>query len=141
MEPGGGDVRRVTDWEGVETAPDVSPDGEWIAFATDRDDAGRKIWIQRLDGGEGRYLEPERVGSPGIDMHPRFSPDGAWVVFVSDRGGFADEWLLSDDPQPYGDLWAVPVEGGEAVRLTDDKWEDGLARWRGYGLQTTSAGR
>lgn len=52
-----------------------------------------------------------------------------WLVFTSDRGGMADEFLLTDDPQPYGDIWAVPVEGGEAVRLTDDKWEDGLPRW------------
>lgn len=129
MNADGSDVRRLTHRDGVETVPDISPDGEWIAFATDRDGAGMKIWIQELDGSEGRFLEPGRTGTPGIDMHPRFSPDGAWIVFVSDRGGMADEFLLTDDPQPYGDIWAIPVEGGEAVRLTDDKWEDGLPRW------------
>lgn len=129
MDADGGDVRRITHREGVETVPDISPDGEWIAFATDRDGAGLKIWLQRLDGSEGRFLEPDRAGEPGIDMHPRFSPDGEWIAFVSDRGGMADEFLLTDDPQPYGDIWAVPVDGGEAVRLTDDKWEDGLPRW------------
>ncbi|MFW6200934.1 MAG: hypothetical protein ACOC8B_00005 [Gemmatimonadota bacterium] len=129
MDADGGNVQRLTHREGVETVPDISPDGEWIAFATDRDGAGMKIWIQMLDGSEGRFLEPDRAGTPGIDMHPRFSPDGEWVAFVPDRGGMADEFLLTDDPQPYGDLWAVPVEGGEAVRLTDDKWEDGLPRW------------
>lgn len=129
MDADGGDVRRLTHREGVETVPDLSPDGEWVAFATDRDEAGMKIWIQRLDASEGRFLEPGRAGTPGVDMHPRFSPDGEWVAFVSDRGGMPDEHLLTDAPQPYGDIWAVPVEGGEAVRLTDDKWEDGLPRW------------
>lgn len=129
MDADGRHTRRITHREGVETVPALSPRGDWIAFSTDRDGAGMKIWIQRLDGSEGRFLEPGRAGTPGIDMHPRFSPDGEWVVFVSDRGGLADELLLSEFPQPYGDIWAVSVKGGEPVRLTDDKWEDGLPRW------------
>jgi TolB protein len=64
-------------------------------------------------------------------MHPSFSPDGQWVVFTSDRGGFNDEWVLTPVPQAYGELWAVPVKGGPAVRLTHDKWENGPNDW-GY---------
>ena len=64
-----------------------------------------------------------------METVPDISPDGEWVSFVSDRGGMADEFLLTDDTQPYGDIWAVPVDRGEAVQLTDDKWEDGLPRW------------
>jgi TolB protein len=129
MDADGKNVRRITDEPGVETTPDVSPDGTWLALATDRGGAGMKVWIQRLDGSQGRFLEPDRRGVAGIDIHPRFSPDGAWIVLTSDRGGWADEALLSDDPQPFGDLWAVPVEDGAPVRLTDNKWEDGLAQW------------
>ena len=64
-------------------------------------------------------------------MHPRFSPDGQWVVFTSDRSGFNDEWVLAWDAQAYGELWAAPVEGGPAVRLKHDKWENGPNDW-GY---------
>jgi hypothetical protein len=41
------------------------------------------------------------------------------------------EWFLSGRfPQPYGELYALPVDGsGPAVRLTNDKWEDSLAFW------------
>ena len=44
-----------------------------------------------------------------------------------------DEWFLSGRfPQPYGELYAVLVDGtGPAIRLTDDKWEDSLAFWAG----------
>ena len=109
--------------------PALSPDGEWVVYPTTR--AGRlvKLWIQPVDGGEGRLLEPERADIPDVSMHPRFSPDGQWVVFTSDRGHMNDEWLLSSVPQPYGDLYAVRVTGGPAVRLTDDKWEDGPNDW------------
>ena len=59
----------------------------------------------------------------------RFSPDGKWVVFTSDRGGFNDEWPRTPVPQPYGDLWAVSVSDGAAVRLIHNKWEDGPSDW------------
>jgi TolB protein len=124
--------RRLTDAEasGNETMPALSPDGEWVVFATDRA-GGWKLWLQRVDGSEGRFLEPDRLDIPDVSMHPRFSPDGRWVVFTSDRGGFNDEWVLAWDPQAYGELWAAPVEGGPAVRLTHDKWENGPNDW-GY---------
>lgn len=127
--PDGENVYRISSGPGVETTPDTSPDGTWLALATDRDGAERKICHQRIDGSQGRFLEPDRRGVTGIDNHPRFSPDGAWIAFVSDPGGWADELLLSYNPQPYGDLWAVPIEGGIPARLSDDKWEDDLAQW------------
>jgi hypothetical protein len=128
MGPDGAGRRRLTEEEAIETMPALTSDGEWVVFSTDRA-AGMKLWIQRVDGTEGRYLEPDRLGVPDTSMHARFSPDGAWVAFTSDRGGYNDEWPLTPWPQPYGDLWAVPVAGGQAVRLTHDKWEDGPCDW------------
>lgn len=129
MDAGGSDQRRLTHHDSTDTAPALSPDGRWVAYSTTRGGPGYRLRIQRLDGSEGRFLEPDRVGEPGRDMHPRFSPDGEWIVFTSSRGGIADEFVLTIHPQPYGDLWAVPVEGGSAIRLTNNKWEDGLPRW------------
>lgn len=132
MDGEGGERRRLTDADAVETMPALSPDGEWVVFPTAPDKAtSRKLWIQRVDGSEGRFLELDRLDIPDTSMHPRFSPDGRWVVFTSDRAGFNDEWPLTWFPQPYGDLWAVPVAGGDAVRLTHNKWEDGPSDW-GY---------
>ena len=47
------------------------------------------------------------------------------------RGGLNDDWHnCGFYPQPYGDLWTSPVDGScPAIRLTDDKWEDGLPVW------------
>lgn len=130
MDGEGHGRRRLTSVDAIETMPALSPDGEWVVFPTDAS-GGRKLWIQRLDGSEGRYVEPERLDMPNVSMHPTFSPDGEWIVFTSDRAGFNDEWVLTPVPQPYGELWAVPVRGGAAVRLTHDKWENGPNDW-GY---------
>jgi len=120
--------KRLTDFEAAETMPALSPDGEWVVFSTNRV-GGWKLWVQRVDGTEGRFLEPSRLDIPDTSMHPRFSPDAKWVVFTSDRGGFNDEWPLTPVPQPYGDLWAVSVSDGVAVRLIHNKWEDGPSDW------------
>jgi TolB protein len=130
MDGDGSGRRRLTDAKAIETMPALSPDGECVVFPTDGA-IGRKLWIQCVDGSEGRFLEPDRLDIPDVSMHPRFSPDGRWVVFTSDRSSFNDEWPLTWFPQPYGDLWAVPVAGGDAIRLTYNKWEDGPSDW-GY---------
>ena len=133
MDKEGGNLRRVTNSEGNDTTPAISPDGKWVVYVTDRTGKGLKLWIQSLVdlNDEGHLLEPQRANLTGVDMHPRFSPDGKWIVFTSDRAGWMDEWFLSGRfPQPYGELYAVLVDGsGPAIRLTDDKWEDSLAFW------------
>ena len=133
MDKDGGQLRRVSNSDGNDTMPAISPDGKLVVYVTDRTGKGMKLWIQSLEDShdKGHLLEPQRANLTGLDMHPRFSPDGKWVVFTSDRGGWMDEWFLSGRfPQPYGDLYVVAVDGSSpAVRLTDDKWEDSLAFW------------
>ncbi|MCI0581669.1 MAG: hypothetical protein L0227_02045, partial [Chloroflexi bacterium] len=124
MDGDGGNRRELGEASAIETMPALSPDGEWVVYSTDKA-KGRKLWIERVEGTEGRFLEPDRLDIPDLSMHARFSPDGKWVVFTSDRAGFNDEWTTGWFPQPYGELFAVPVAGGPAVRLTHNKWEDG----------------
>ena len=135
MDKDGGQFRRITNNEGNDTMPAISPDGKWVVYATDRMGKGMKLWIQSLTdpNDKGHLLEPGRAKLTGLDMHPRFSPDGKWIVFTSDRGGWMDEWFLSGRfPQPYGELYVLAVDGGSpAIRITDDKWEDSLAFWGG----------
>ena len=47
---------------------------------------------------------------------------------MSQVRGINDEWILTRAPKPYGELRVIPVTSGEAVRLTRDKWENGLPR-------------
>lgn len=52
---GSADPMRLTDMPGDEKRPEVSPDGKWIAFESDRD-GGSHIYVMPAAGGEARQL-------------------------------------------------------------------------------------
>ena len=83
-------------------AMDISSDGEWIVFDSDR--AGNQdIYKMRLDGGEPIQLTRD----PADDFHPKWSPGGEEVVFYS---------LRSDNRR---ELYMMSADGGSLHRLTD----------------------
>jgi len=130
MDADGARPRRLTRDEASDTMPAFSPQGGRIAFASDRD-GNFEIYLLDLDG-EGRPGRLERLTHhPGIDTHPVFSPDGRWVAYTSERGGLDDETPLIPvfNAQPYGEIVATRIEDGLTVRLTHNKWEDGLPDW------------
>ena len=92
-------LERLTsdDWDDLE--PDVSPDGHWVVFASDRDDRGGRYSLFRLSLTGGT---PERLSDPprGDDRQPVYSPDGRWIAFRSTRGGISDLWVRSAQPSP-----------------------------------------
>ncbi len=91
---------RVTSGAGLQTDPAFSPDGKFIAYASDRT-GNFDIWVQALSGNS----EPVHVTkSPADDTQPAWSPDGTTLVFRSDRGG--------------GGLFLVPAFGGAERQLT-----------------------
>jgi eukaryotic-like serine/threonine-protein kinase len=92
-------LTRLTVDTGLQTDPTFSPDGRFIAYASDR--AGNfDIWVQPVSGGD-----PVQVTkSPDQDTEPDWSPDGSSIVFRSEREG--------------GGLYTVPALGGAERKLT-----------------------
>ncbi len=98
-------LERLTHDDYDDVDPAVSPDGRWVAFASDRGEMGGRYALFRLPLAGGAS---ERVSWPpsGDDRQPAWSPDGRWLAFRSTRGGTSD-------------LWVRPVDGPrEARRVT-----------------------
>jgi Tol biopolymer transport system component len=75
---GGGNPRNLTEGQsGNDTHPAFSPDGERIAFRSDRDGGG--IFIM---GATGELVR--RVSEVGLYYHPAWSPDGKEVIYTEE---------------------------------------------------------
>jgi serine/threonine protein kinase/Tol biopolymer transport system component len=135
---------RLTQRDGVERFPSISPDGKWVVYA-----AAGDIHLQSVTGQTAINLTKD---SPAPDGAPAFSPDGDSIAFFSARdgggifvmgrtgesvrrltkGGFNPAWfpdgrsiVFADGEGPAGpenrvefsELWVVNVAGGEPRRL------------------------
>ena len=85
---GSGHVQLTTD-PGNDFGPEWSPDGQRIAFTSDRGGLGSQVYVMNADGTAQTRLTdpPERSGGPA------WSPDGERIVFSR---GF-DLWVMNAD--------------------------------------------
>jgi dipeptidyl aminopeptidase/acylaminoacyl peptidase len=106
----GGELRRLTEWDGSAGAPCFSPNGDTVVFAGTDAPLGSghtRLWWVPAAGGVPEQLLPEldrnvMVGGPGYPgARPRVTGDGDVVFCVRDRGAVH--------------LVAAPLSGG-AVR-------------------------
>jgi eukaryotic-like serine/threonine-protein kinase len=85
LAQGGAHLTRLTFGPGLQTDATFSPDGRFIAYASDR--AGKfDIWVQSVAGGDPVQI----TKSPEHDTQPAWSPDGSTIVFRSERDGRRD---------------------------------------------------
>jgi Tol biopolymer transport system component len=100
ISPEGGQPRRLTSQDSIDTFPSWSHDGKWIYFSSDRSGMNQ-IW--KLPAGGGQPVQVTRSGS----AEPIESLDGAIVYYVDIRAG--QPWILKQ----------VPVHGGEEKVLLE----------------------
>jgi dipeptidyl aminopeptidase/acylaminoacyl peptidase len=90
----------------------VSADSQRVAFtvSTPQMDGERSEWLSQIyvanaDGTHSVQLTRADKSA----TNPAWSADGQWIAFLTPRGG------------PKANLWRIPVDGGEAEQLTDEK--------------------
>ena len=91
-------------------SPQVSPDGEWVAYTIretdlEKDKSETRIWMIPMAGGEAIPMTAK--GSSASS--PRWSPDGKHLSFLSARN------------EGKTQVWTLDRRGGEAQQLTEIK--------------------
>jgi serine/threonine protein kinase len=77
-------LRRLTSDTGLTAYPALSPDGKFVAYASDRGGSDNlHIWLQQVSGGDAIRL----TDLAADDYDPSFSPDGGRIAFRSEREG------------------------------------------------------
>ena len=93
--------KQLTDLEGKETFPSISPDGSFFVYAKPSG-AESDIFLQRVGGGKPINL----TNSPqNANTQPAYSPDGQTIAFRSERDG--------------GGIFLMGSTGESMRRLTD----------------------
>ena len=119
---------QLTSDPGYEGEPTFSPDGETIAYVSDRT-GDSEIFLKQISGGPDINI----TNNTADDVQPAFSPDGKQIAFVSSRaGGSGLRYEGYDLPPMGGDIWVMPALGGMARRIAErgnfPSWSpDGLA--------------
>jgi dipeptidyl aminopeptidase/acylaminoacyl peptidase len=88
--------------------PELSPDGQWVAYAVrtrmlKEDKNEQRLWMVSTHGDDSIPLTAEGVSS----SHPRWSPDSKYLAFLSARNGGKNQ------------VWLLDRRGGEAQKLTE----------------------
>ncbi len=107
-------LTQLTTDPGYEGEPTFSPDGETIAYVSDRS-GNFEIYLKQISGGPDVNL----TNNPADDMQPAFSPDGKQIAFVSSREGASDivTYFAPGSAPIGGDLWVMPALGGSPRRV------------------------
>jgi TolB protein len=101
MDADGGNPRRLTTDTGSEGEPTWTPDGSRIVYTGTPAGGQPQLFALGPDGQSPQAL----TTGPGGNHSPTVSADGRTVAFVSTRDGNQE-------------IYAMPVEGGSARRLT-----------------------
>ncbi|HKW66944.1 MAG TPA: hypothetical protein VJP04_06640, partial [Terriglobales bacterium] len=78
--------------------PQVSPDGNWVAFTAIKVDLKANtrtphLWVVPRAGGDAKQMTS---GVSGEDR-PRWSPDGKQLAYISSQGGSSQVWVVDFD--------------------------------------------
>ena len=102
--------RQVTTHPDIDSYPAISPDGQWLAFASRRS-GNMDIWVKPIQGGSATRITSHRTD----EIMPAWSPDGEKLAYVSYQDDAAgDIWIVS--LRKRGDELSVR---GNPTKLTD----------------------
>ncbi len=106
--------RRITTHPAEDRNPALSPDGKWLAFASDRE-GNWDIFLKPVAGGAAVKITSDLTD----EYSPAWSPDGKRIAYVSEReDALGDVWVMKLK------TWGAP-RAGKALKITSYQGYDG----------------
>lgn len=133
----GGDARRLTSTPAVESNPQFSPDGQHIAFTSNRSGT-QAVYVVDVNGGT-----PTRLTWYPASTHTvGWTPDGSRILYASTRAtapsGYDRLWTVSADggpsellPAPWGHRGSYASDGEHIIIDRMRRWESEFQDYRG----------
>ncbi|WP_299224894.1 DUF5050 domain-containing protein [uncultured Psychroserpens sp.] len=106
-----GDLKQITTHRSKDSSPVISPDGNYIVFASERL-GWWKIWLMDLR----TKVFTQLTNSSNAEYAPSWSPDGKHIVFISTRDGNSE-------------IYTIDKNGNNLNRLTNNTVTDTTPYW------------
>jgi hypothetical protein len=117
MEGDGSGQINHTNNSAYDIHPSWSPNGQYMAFSTNRD-GNREIYVMNADGTDLTRI----TDHPALDSRPVWSPDGSKIAFHTYRDG---NW----------EIYVMNPDGSEPKNLTNHSGDDLFPTWAHDGSQ------
>jgi Tol biopolymer transport system component len=102
----GGKAKLIDGGMGFDSQPKFSPDGQWIAFLSDRE-GSENVWIMHADGSGVKQVSKD----PNSEFaSPSWDPSGKYVYVSKTHFGIGPR-----------EIWMYHVDGGAGVQITKAK--------------------
>jgi len=110
-----GSVTLLQHRTGILVPYDISPDGQWLVLANQRE-RQEDLFVMKTDG-----TELSRVTDDATrDRTPRFSPDGTMITFFSNKSGPYQGWSVRRDGSDRKLMTAIPEKDFLFTLLSPD---------------------
>ncbi len=117
MNADGTNIQNLTNNSATDSDPVWSPNGNQIAFVSDRDGFGySQIYTMNADGSGVTRISDTTAN----DSAPAWSPNGSQITFVSERDGFPQIYVMNGD-------------GSGLTRVSDGSADDYAPAWSSNG--------
>ena len=130
MTPNEGNFINLTNHPARDSSPDWSPDGNQIAFTSNRD-GNTEIYVMNDDGTNPINL----TNHPAGDSRPDWSPDGRQIAFSTTRD-------RKDDDDKNVEIYVMNADGTNPINLTNHPARDSSPSWEpALSLSVASKGK
>lgn len=144
----GGEPQQLTSGPKVDSNPRWSPDGQLLAFTSNRE-GKNQIWLLPMAGGEARQLTHQKAGAGA----PVWSPNGKKIAYVArvSANEKEDDKDASDVKvitrlhykmnglgylgDRYAQIFVVDVETGEEKQITSGNYDCSAPTWSPCGTK------